>query len=463
MSTNQFAVIGHPLAHTMSPFIHTHLFALSGYHGACSTDGATGTGNKYGARDIAPEALADVISELRLLSGFNITIPHKQAIIPYLETLDAKAAFFHSVNTVKNENGNLIGYTTDGAGFCRALEGAGVSLSGHTVVLGAGGAARVLAFEAALSGGRVTVAARAHSLDAAKLLCKDLNEKVPGANACACLMDQIEGPVDLLANATPVGMYPRIGECPVTEEVIRQCACVFDAVYNPGETGLLKLARRCGVKTVGGMSMLVWQAAEAHKIWYGADFSNEDIDRLCAQAEFEMKKQFGNVILCGFMGSGKTTVGRLLAQKTGRRFIDLDQWIEQSVGMTVSEIFDQRGETAFREMERDAAAELSEVSGLVIAVGGGTLKNPENTAVLKRNGLILFLDASLEVIGTRLKGDETRPLLAVPNRTERMSQLYLQRTPIYRAAADTVIPADGEADRVAQDIFEMLRPAVRQQ
>lgn len=444
MNTNQFAVIGHPIAHTMSPFIHARLFALSGRAG------------RYGARDIPPDALAGSMPELNLLDGFNITIPHKQAIIPFVDTLDEKAEFFHSVNTVKNENGRLTGHTTDGAGFCRALKAAGVDLCGHTVILGAGGAARVLAFEAALKGGRVTVAARSHSLDAARRLCEDLTVKIPGAKADFCLMEEIRGPIDLLANATPVGMYPNAGACPVAEEVVQSAACVFDAVYNPAETALLKLARKNGVRTVGGMSMLVWQAAEAHRIWYGAEFDARDIDRLCADAVFEMKRIFGNIILCGFMGSGKTTVGQLLAGRMNRDFVDLDRWIEQKENRTVSEIFEQRGEAEFRRLEREAVKELSTRSGLVIAAGGGTLTNPENTAVLKENGILVFLDAALDAIRARLEGDRTRPLLSGPGRSEEMERLYRERSGIYRAAADRVVPADSTPEQVASAIEAAL-------
>jgi shikimate dehydrogenase len=209
MSSN-FAVIGHPIAHTMSPFIHSRLFQLSGRLA------------DYGVMNIAPEELAGKMADLKALDGFNITIPHKQAIIPYLDSLDKKAEFFNSVNTVKNTGNRLTGYTTDGIGFCKALEAASADLAGRTVILGAGGAARVMAFEAALKGGRVTIATRAHSQEAASCLCSDLKSKVNGANVDFCLLESIEGQIDLLANATPVGMYPNTDGCPVEERIIRQ-------------------------------------------------------------------------------------------------------------------------------------------------------------------------------------------------------------------------------------------------
>jgi len=445
MNQNHYAVIGHPIAHTMSPFIHARLFALAGRPADC------------GVFDISPSELTNQMLQLRALNGFNITIPHKQGIIPFLDELSDKAAFFSSVNTVKNDNGRLIGYTTDGTGFCSALKAAGAGLNGRTVVLGAGGAGRVMAFEAALSGGSVTVAVRPHGISAAEKLCADIQSKVKNAHADFCLLDEIDGEIDLLANATPVGMYPNTAAAPVSQDVVRKSACVFDAVYNPNETALLKMARKSGMKAVGGMSMLVWQAAAAHEIWYGAKFNPDDISTLCTDAVIEMKKTFGNIVLCGCMGSGKTTVGRLLSKNTGRAFVDMDVYIEQNEGMTVQQIFAARGEAAFRRLEQDAAKALSQKSGLIIATGGGALVNPENTAMLKETGVVVLLDAEISVLKERLKWDHSRPLLAKPNRDEVMEALYCARSGIYRAAADVVIPSSGSANSVAEEVRKALK------
>lgn len=444
MTEYHFAVIGHPIAHTMSPFIHERLFSLSGRNG------------RYGVLDIPPEELPLKMEQLNTLSGFNITIPHKQSIIPLLDGLNEKAEFFNSVNTVKNTDGRLTGFTTDGTGFCKALEAGGADLRGRTVVLGAGGAGRVLAFEAALSGGSVTVAVRPHGLAAAEKLCADIRTKVAGARADFCLLTEIDGKIDLLANATPVGMFPRTGECPVSEEIIKKAACVFDAVYNPNETQLVKTARKNGVRSIGGMSMLVWQAAAAHEIWYGAEFDTADIQLLCIDAVTEMKKKFGNIVLCGYMGSGKTSVGKRLAELTGRTFIDMDRYIEQKEGATISEIFAARGEAAFRAMERETAKELSLKSGLIVATGGGALMDAENTAVLKENGVIVLLNASMEAIRKRLSGDSSRPLLNGSDREETLQRLYRERMGVYRAAADFTVDADGCVQDVTQRILKTV-------
>ena len=446
MKTRHFALIGHPVAHSMSPFLHSRHFALA------RADA------RYGKEDVPPERLADSIPRLRGLDGFNITIPHKRAIIPLLDALDPKAAEAGSVNTVKNDGGRLTGFTTDGEGFRLALESAGVPLAGNVAVLGAGGAARAVAFEAAHAGARVAVASRPHSAEAAAALCTELRAKIPGARAESCLIPELGGRWDVLVNATPAGMYPHTEACAAPEELVARAACVFDAVYNPGETALLAAAKRLGKKAVGGVGMLVGQAAAAEEIWLGARFSGGDFARLCAETSLELRKSFGNVVLCGFMGSGKTTCGRLLAEATGRRFVDLDDFIERREGMTVAEIFAQKGEPAFRELETRAVRELSLAAGLVIAAGGGTLLQKENADALRANGVIVLLDVSLETARGRLKGDSSRPLLHRGG-ADAIGGLYRARAGLYRSAADLTADADGTPEETIRAVRELLAPA----
>ena len=444
MDEKKYAVIGFPIAHTMSPFIHKKLFGLSGVQGC------------YHSMEIPPDRLRGCLPKLRSLDGFNITVPHKRSIIPLLDSVDEKASMFDSVNTVKNEGGRLTGYTTDGDGFRRALEAEGTSAAGRIFLLGAGGAARAIAFEAALQGGSLTVAAREHSREAARSLCADVREKVPGAKIESCLFGELSGPCDLLVNATPVGMYPKTGECPVDAGVVRNAGFVFDAVYNPNETVLVRLAKKCGVRACGGMEMLVWQAAAAQKIWTGASFGTEEITAIGREASLRMRRQFGNVVLCGFMGSGKTTVGRIVARSLRREFIDLDEWIEEREGAAVPELFAKYGEKGFREAERKAAEEISLRSGLVVAAGGGTLLDRENADLFRSIGFIVFLDTDLSVLEKRLEKDRTRPLLQTGDRRETIRRLYFERIEKYRAAADESVKADGSPSETAEAVLGAL-------
>ena len=281
MSTKHYAVIGHPIGHTMSPFIHKRLFDLAGVDA------------DYTKLDIAPEALAaEYKTTLRRLDGFNITIPHKQAVIPLLDALDDKARMYGSVNTVSFENGRATGYTTDPDGFIRAIEAAGIALDGRIMILGCGGVARTMAYEIALRGKPFEFAVRQEDCGKAGLLCLDITRKIPEAQVSFGLINQIIGTVDVLINATPVGMYPNEGEQPIHNCAIGRCGAVFDAIYNPLETALVKRAKANGAKAECGMSMLVWQAVVAHQIWDGSRYDKQDIDRLVADCAEEMKTAF---------------------------------------------------------------------------------------------------------------------------------------------------------------------------
>ena len=280
MSQKHYAVIGHPIGHTMSPFIHKRLFALAG----ADAD--------YTALDIAPEALEREYREtLSRLDGYNITIPHKQAIIPFLDELDDKAKMYGSVNTVCNRDGRATGYTTDPDGFIRAIEAAGIALDGRIMILGCGGVARTMAYEIALRGKPFEFAVRREDVGKAGLLCLDITRKIPEAEVSFGLIDQIIGSVDVLINATPVGMYPDSGAQPIHNCAIGRCKSVFDAIYNPLETALVKRARANGSLAEGGMSMLVWQAVVAHEHWDGSAYDKADIDRLCLDAAAELMKK----------------------------------------------------------------------------------------------------------------------------------------------------------------------------
>ena len=267
MSKKEFALIGFPLGHTKSPAIHSRLLGSAGIEG------------EYSCIEIEPEKLADA-DFLKDLNGYNVTIPHKTNIIPQLDKLDKKAALFGAVNTVKNHKGKSIGYNTDCEGFLRALGGAGIKLGGRVLVLGSGGVSRMFAFESVLHGAEVTIAAR--NADKALEIKKEIKQKTK--KDCRIItLSTVGGAYDLIINGTPVGMYPNIDESPLPKEVVEQAGAVFDAIYNPEETLLLRYAREAGVKCLNGLSMLVWQAAVAEEIWNGVKFDNDTVGDIIKQ------------------------------------------------------------------------------------------------------------------------------------------------------------------------------------
>ena len=279
MPKKKYAVIGHPIGHTMSPFIHKRLFSLAGIDA------------EYNVYDVPPEELKETFDkELSKLNGFNITIPHKQAIIPFLDYLDPKAKLYGSVNTFFNDNGVFRGYTTDPDGFLMALKSAGIPFEGRTVILGCGGVARTMAYEAVLAKNDLTLAVRPDDLTMANDLKKEL-DALDGDNVKVCKISDLQGDIDVLINATPVGMFPHDENCPVSDEVIKNSKSVFDAIYNPLETKLIKKAKQNGALAVGGMSMLVWQAVVAQTKWNDVAFDKNDIDNLCLDCLEELKNR----------------------------------------------------------------------------------------------------------------------------------------------------------------------------
>jgi len=277
MNLRRAAVIGHPIAHTMSPYIHSRLFALSGLE------------TEYTAMDVGD--LRGSIPELRKLDAFNVTIPYKEKIIPFLDELDKKAKAFGSVNTVSVQNGRMTGHTTDGTGLMTALEQNDVSLSGDVLLLGSGGAARAIAFETAYAKRNIhmTIVCREQSRDKAEAIRSAAQAFAAGSgNTYRVIsyeeLNREDQPYGIVINATCVGMVPHVNACPAGPQVTARCDTVFDAVYNPGETQLMLQAKMQGKKRVFGMDMLVYQAVAAHKIWYGARFAPGDLRRLCYAA-----------------------------------------------------------------------------------------------------------------------------------------------------------------------------------
>lgn len=282
MSNKKFAVIGHPIGHTMSPFIHKRLFEMAGIDA------------EYSVIDINPNNMSNQYKNvLKELDGYNITIPHKQAIIPYLDKLDKKAKLYGSVNTVKN-GAISEGFTTDPDGFLKALDNADIPLKGKILIVGTGGVARTMAYESVLAGCNTTIAVRFEDIAMVSKLAGEILTNVRNAQINTCFIDRIPNEnYDLIVNATPLGMYPNIDTMAVSEKVISRCTNVFDAVYNPLETKFIKTAKANGAKTLGGISMLVWQAVVSHEIWDGTVYNSEDINQLCEDTSKELNKKFG--------------------------------------------------------------------------------------------------------------------------------------------------------------------------
>ncbi len=276
---SKYALLGYPLGHTMSPPIHKRLFGLDGKPDA-----------EYEVCEIPPEKLAEKSEYLNSLNGYNITIPYKVDIIKYLDELDESARRYNSVNCVVNRNGKNIGYNTDCSGFLRSLEAGGAKLDGRVLQIGCGGVGRMMAIEAALHGADLTIVALPEFITGAKEVAEEALKLNPAAKISVITHEEISGEFDLLMNASPVGMYPNTDNCPVSEDVVKSCKCVFEVIYNPNVTKLMSIAEKHGIPAIGGMAMLVWQAAVAHEIWNGASCNDEDVEKIIAEMKAELTK-----------------------------------------------------------------------------------------------------------------------------------------------------------------------------
>lgn len=275
----KYGLLGYPLKHTMSPPIHKRLFELDGNSPA-----------EYEVCELPPEELDGKAAYLNSLNGYNITIPYKVDIIKYLDELDNSAKRYNSVNCVVRRDGKNIGYNTDCFGFLRSLEAAGASLGGKVLQIGCGGVGRMMAIEAALHGADLTIVSLPEFIEGAEAAKKEALALAPNAKIKVITHSEISGEFDLLVNASPVGMFPKIDECPVTEDVVKSCKFVFEVIYNPDVTKLMEIAEKNGIKAVGGMAMLVWQAAVAHEIWSGAKYRDEDIEVIIEDMKKLLKK-----------------------------------------------------------------------------------------------------------------------------------------------------------------------------
>lgn len=278
----RYAVVGETLKHTMSPPIHKRLFELKNRE------------FEYDVMEICPKDLKASKDKLDSLAGYNVTIPHKVAVIDLLDRLDDSAKRYNSVNCVDNKNGILTGYNTDCDGFLETVRSMGADLSGEVVLIGCGGVGRMAAIEAAFAGARLNIAVLESDMPLAQKTKSEILAVRPNAEVSIVLNTDIDDQkdYDLLINATPVGMYPKVDACPVPDKIIEGAKAVFDIVYNPGETLLLKKAREMGIKTAGGMAMLVWQAVSAHRIWDGDEYTADEVNSIISEMNEIVKRNF---------------------------------------------------------------------------------------------------------------------------------------------------------------------------
>ena len=400
-------LLGKHLSHSYSPQIHGMLGAYP-----------------YTLFEKEPEEIA-VFLQNGDFTGINVTVPYKKTVIPYLDELSPVARRMGAVNTVVRRNGKLIGHNTDYFGFQMMVQKSGLDVSGKkALVLGSGGASNTAVAVLQDLGADVTVISR------------------QGEHTYSNL--HLHADASLIVNTTPVGMYPNNGESPVNLDQFTHLEGVLDLIYNPAKTQLLLDAEKRNIPHVNGLLMLVAQAKESSE-WFTDMMLSDD---LIASIHNRLDKQMRNIILIGMPGSGKSTFGRLLAEKTGRKFVDADLLIQQLAKKEIPEIFAQDGEEIFRDWETAALAELGKQSGLIIATGGGCVTKERNFPLLHQNGILFWLQRDLEKLPT-----DGRPL----SQKGRLEEMFQARQPLYRSFADHIIDNNGLLSEAVSSILEVLQ------
>ncbi len=405
-----YYLIGERLGHSFSPELHRAF-------GRCD----------YGLKELSAEELGPFL-ERRSFAGLNVTIPFKQAVLPYLDRLEPQAAAIGAVNTVVNRNGTLWGYNTDYGGMKASIQRLGIDLRGKTaLVLGTGGTSKTaLAVCRALGAAGVFQVSRSGKNGALRYESLHRSDLAP----------------DLLINCTPVGTWPDLDGRPPEIEALTGLRAVFDCVYNPLRTRLVLEARARGIPAEGGLEMLVRQAALACELFTGEPVSEQTLGRVLDG----LRRQRENLVLIGMPGAGKTTVGRLLAQKNGKEFVDLDEELERRTGKTIASIFAERGEAHFRELEAALIAEIAGTGGRIVAAGGGAVLRAENVRRLKQNGRLFLLDRPLEA----LLPSPARPL---GDTAEKLARLWDERSSVYAAAADVRVDNSGSLEQTVSAVL----------
>lgn len=401
-------LLGRHLGHSYSPQIHAFLGSYS-----------------YELFEREPEDVEDFLRSGDF-TAINVTIPYKKTVMPYCRLTDT-ARYMGSVNTIiRQPDGTLLGHNTDYFGFTSMVHRSGLEPRGKKcLVLGSGGASVTAVAVLKEMGAQVVVISRS------------------GDNNYENLY--LHRDASIICNCTPVGMYPNNGSSPIDLDLFPGLEGVLDMIYNPARTQLLMDAAQRGLVAANGLWMLVAQAKEAAEWFLGHKLPDAVIEEVYRKMQLKME----NIILIGMPGCGKSTIGKLLAEFSGKVFVDADQQIIDSFGKSIPEIFSQEGEAGFRDKETHVLTQLGKQSGLVIATGGGCITRQQNYPLLHQNGTIFWLQRDLDKLPT-----DGRPL----SQANKLADLYHQRQMLYRSFADQIIDNNSNPQHTVQSIMQMLTP-----
>ena len=411
----EYGLIGEKLGHSFSREIHNLLASYT-----------------YDLKEL-PKNELDTFMKSRNFKGINVTIPYKESVIPYLDEIDEAAKAIGAVNTIVNREGRLIGYNTDFYGMRELLLSRSIRIEKRFVaVLGTGGTSK-------------TACAVSKSLGASRIVRVSRNPHSDG-DISYDELEAIKTNIQIIINTTPVGMYPNENCAPLDIDGFSALEGVVDAIYNPLRTKLISDARARQIRAAGGLYMLVAQAARAAELFTG----DCNMMQKTEKAYCSILKNKQNIVLVGMPGSGKSTLGRMLAKKTGKAFYDSDSEIEKQTGMCIPDYFSKYGEDGFRAIETDVIKRLSLLGGIVIATGGGAVIRSENIDSLAKNGIIVYLDRPISDI----KITSNRPLT---RSVDDLKKKYYERHEMYEKSADITVMVKGSEKSTLSTLINALK------
>ena len=391
----RYGLIGEKLGHSFSKIIHEQLADYT-----------------YNLIPLSQESFHKFMVE-KDFEAINVTIPYKEKVIPYLDCIDPKAEAIGAVNTIVHRNNKLYGYNTDYDGFQYMLVKHSINPKGKKVLLlGKGGAAKACI-------------AVVKDMGAKEILTVYYKVNPETISYESCYQDHSDA--EIIINTTPIGMYPNAESSPIDLTYFEKLEAVVDVVYNPLRTKFVLDGISKSVIAVGGLEMLIGQAKCAVEIFLGQKMDDSIIQKLYSNLLHERN----NLVLIGMSGCGKTTLGKMAAERLGKTFIDIDEEIVKEINMPIREYFSKMGEPAFRKIEKNMVYKFSQLNGLVISTGGGVIKDEANIASLKQNGRILWIKRDVSL----LESGNGRPLTPDAEATFR---LYQERLPLYTASAEGI-------------------------
>lgn len=401
-----YGILGESLPHTLSPFLHREIWNC-----------------QYRKLEMSEEKAVQLFLS-KQFDGINVTIPYKKLAFEMCDELSDTAKRVGCVNTVVSRSGKLFGYNTDYSGFYALSRSIGVDFYRKKVVI--------------LGTGATSLTVKAVCEDNGAREIVRISRK--GENNYSNIA--LHKDADILVNTTPVGMYPENEKRAVDLTVFESLTAVIDVVYNPLKTRLVLQAEEMKIPCTGGLEMLVSQAVASAEI-----FSTKPIPKEKTEAvRKKLMQKSQNIVLVGMPGCGKTTLGKIISKATGRPFFDTDREIIARENMSIEDIFKEKGEEYFRNIESAVIEEIGKKLGVIIACGGGSVLREENRLSLRQNGRVYFINRKLERLST--KG---RPL---SNGDGALEKLYAQRAKIYRSVCDCEVFSNQETDACAGEVLQ---------